>query len=732
MWRSHLHSTRIWYSQRVRTLAGWVAELGTVARQNLPSSRRRYCSSALSNNGVITDNGVTIVGAGRTVASTMVWAGAGLLSLALTSAVAASLLAPGPRGAVKETSKVAVKARPGKLVAAPANKEPFGTIPKGPLQIIISLDHQTLHLYSDGEKIAETLVASGVPAHPTPMGVFSVIQKSRDHHSNIYSGAPMPFMHRITWSGVALHEGVGMGHPASHGCIRLSRDFVTRLWGISRLGARVVIARQQLSPQEFADPHLFVHAVKSTSPSAQIWPAEVVKTAQTVDNNKSSDAPPVTAAAPADPMPVLSQQGKDIDLRPDLKIDTSLKSNPNMAPDMAHDVVPKMAPSTAPARAEQSRLTVAQSKAGPPPDVPARDAMVPNTLAAAAHDAKPDASIDAAKETTGKETSAKETKPESPPVPASVVTQAPPAIPAAAPAQTPVTAQATTPPQTSASPSTSAAPPAAPVAQTPTAAITPIPDQTPAASAPGAQAPGAQMPAAQAPAPAPMPASAAAVSTSAKPENTSATKAEAEAQHDSAPAVPRGSEPAANSLAVPAAASEKPDDVPMPLPKPADVAHAPQNTPIAIFISRKEKKIFVRQDFSPLFDAPVTIEESDRPLGTMVFTALNFLDDHATLRWNVILVPDQRPARKGEPVPAAAKPVAAKEVVDKRGRDHGAAVESWMPPEAPDRALARIEIAPDTVARISELIVPGSSLVISDQGLGEETGEGTDFIVVTH
>ena len=77
-----------------------------------------------------------------------------------------------------------------------------------------------LHVFSDGTHVTDTPIATGVPAHPTPLGVFSVIQKSLLHHSNIYSGAPMPFMQRITWSGVAMHEGVNFGHPASHGCIR--------------------------------------------------------------------------------------------------------------------------------------------------------------------------------------------------------------------------------------------------------------------------------------------------------------------------------------------------------------------------------------------------------------------------------------------------------------------------------------------------------------------------------
>src|SRR6516162_7161542 len=87
------------------------------------------------------------------------------------------------------------------------DREPFGQIQKGPLQIFISINQQKLHLYSDGVHVADTSIATGVPSLPTPLGVFSVVQKQVFHRSNIYSGAPMPYMQRITWSGVAMHEG---------------------------------------------------------------------------------------------------------------------------------------------------------------------------------------------------------------------------------------------------------------------------------------------------------------------------------------------------------------------------------------------------------------------------------------------------------------------------------------------------------------------------------------------
>ena len=86
------------------------------------------------------------------------------------------------------------------------------------------------------------------------MGVFSVIQKHKYHHSNIYSGAPMPYMQRITWSGVAMHAGVLPGYPASHGCIRMPMNFAVKMWGWTRMGARVVITPGELTPETFFAP----------------------------------------------------------------------------------------------------------------------------------------------------------------------------------------------------------------------------------------------------------------------------------------------------------------------------------------------------------------------------------------------------------------------------------------------------------------------------------------------
>src|SRR5262249_22554463 len=120
-----------------------------------------------------------------------------------------------------------------------------------------SIKRQQLALYAGGHVVARSQVSTGVPGHPTPQGVFSIIEKQIYHESNLYSSAPMPYMQRVTWSGVAMHQGVVPGHPASHGCIRLPAAFAKRLWGLTRVGVRVIIAQDDIAFTDIAKKRLF-------------------------------------------------------------------------------------------------------------------------------------------------------------------------------------------------------------------------------------------------------------------------------------------------------------------------------------------------------------------------------------------------------------------------------------------------------------------------------------------
>jgi L,D-transpeptidase catalytic domain len=125
--------------------------------------------------------------------------------------------------------------------AEPKKETGFGDMPKGPLQIVVSIDNQTVTLFSNGVRVAQGPVSTGVPSHPTPMGVFSIIEKDRYHRSNLYSNAPMPYMQRLTWSGVALHEGLLPGYPASHGCIRMPEFMAEDFFKSVAVGTPVTI-----------------------------------------------------------------------------------------------------------------------------------------------------------------------------------------------------------------------------------------------------------------------------------------------------------------------------------------------------------------------------------------------------------------------------------------------------------------------------------------------------------
>ena len=130
--------------------------------------------------------------------------------------------------------------------------------PQGdPILLSVSLNHQTIDVYRGTHLIASSRVSSGMAGHETKPGVFSILEKQRFHHSNIYSGAPMPWMQRLTRSGTALHAGAVPGYPASHGCIRLPFSFAPKLFQITAVGGNVLVANDQLSPKPIDHPNLF-------------------------------------------------------------------------------------------------------------------------------------------------------------------------------------------------------------------------------------------------------------------------------------------------------------------------------------------------------------------------------------------------------------------------------------------------------------------------------------------
>ena len=126
-----------------------------------------------------------------------------------------------------------------------------------PIMAIVSLKSQHVTIFDADGWIMRAPVSSGQKGRETPAGVFSVIQKDADHHSNLYDDASMPHMERITWSGIALHGGPLPGHAASHGCVRMPYGFAAQLFGKTKLGMRVIIAPHDVEPVDISHPVLF-------------------------------------------------------------------------------------------------------------------------------------------------------------------------------------------------------------------------------------------------------------------------------------------------------------------------------------------------------------------------------------------------------------------------------------------------------------------------------------------
>lgn len=121
--------------------------------------------------------------------------------------------------------------------------------PEGPVLVVVSLATQRAVVYRNGVPIGITTVSTGKPGHSTPTGVFTILQKHVEHYSNLYNNAPMPYMQRLTWGGIALHGGHLPGYPASHGCVRLPQQFARLLFGVTRVGMTVIITDEAVVPR---------------------------------------------------------------------------------------------------------------------------------------------------------------------------------------------------------------------------------------------------------------------------------------------------------------------------------------------------------------------------------------------------------------------------------------------------------------------------------------------------
>ena len=123
-------------------------------------------------------------------------------------------------------------------------------------RIVVSLNEQLVYAFKDGDLVAVSTISSGRDSHPTPTGIFPIMEKKRFHRSNQYDDAPMPYMQRLDTYGIAFHAGELPGYPASHGCIRLPTNFAAKLFGATEVGTPVLVGRYEVTTvmKEFYEP----------------------------------------------------------------------------------------------------------------------------------------------------------------------------------------------------------------------------------------------------------------------------------------------------------------------------------------------------------------------------------------------------------------------------------------------------------------------------------------------
>ena len=161
---------------------------------------------------------------------------------------------------------VPAKLKPGEYLWVPEAS------PRGPIVMVVSLPEQLAYVYRNGVIIGASTISSGKKGHRTPTGVFTILQKHEDHYSNLYNAAPMPYMQRLTWSGIAIHAGKLPGYPASHGCVRMPYEFARKLFAETKAGLTVVVSDENVFPDDVAHPGLVAPVNAGGVPSSGAFP----------------------------------------------------------------------------------------------------------------------------------------------------------------------------------------------------------------------------------------------------------------------------------------------------------------------------------------------------------------------------------------------------------------------------------------------------------------------------
>src|SRR6266853_1604619 len=217
------------------------------------------------------------------------WAPSAIVPLAATAALPALTVAPPADAAPRQ-------ARPEHTTEGAAPR-----VAGEPIMAIVSIKSQKVTIYDADGWVLRAPVSSGTAGRETPAGVFSVVEKDKDHRSSLYDDAWMPHMLRITWNGVALHGGPLPGYAASHGCVRMPFGFAEKLFSDVPIGTRVVISPSDAEPVEFSHPALFVpksEVIAAAPARAETLAREADEATKLAQQTKNAAALAVKEAAP--------------------------------------------------------------------------------------------------------------------------------------------------------------------------------------------------------------------------------------------------------------------------------------------------------------------------------------------------------------------------------------------------------------------------------------------------
>ncbi len=493
-----------------------------------------------------------------------------------------------------------------------------------PLVIVVSLKRQRATVYDGGKIIAVTPISSGSSSRPTPMGVYSILEKQVIHYSNLYDSAPMPNMQRITWSGVAMHAGVLPGYPASHGCIRLPAGFAKRLYGMTKTGQRVIVMRDDAVPQLFSHPALF-----------EAFPAEQAIVAA---NQKVADA-------------------SDVIYRPKGASTSGLITTAAAAPETGSIEKPRRSKYREAWLAEMAKRTQDVIDADAERKAATANLADANIQATAARDILKAARSEAQRLSSNAKKSDADR--------------------IAAEKSLDQFAQGVMKQDR-------------------------LTDEEAAKAALREEE---------------LDAAISKISASATDANDDAIEATEGVQTALAEA---GRAETALKAAKDRLAKA---DAAIKTTKIADDAakrrEAKRSKVVHMLISRKTSTLYVRQGQETILESPVTISDPNRTMGTHVFTALSIAENQKNVNWSVVSV-----------LTPASTVKAAK---DDRSKDRTKQVEVAPVADSSQQtaagALDRITIPDDVREQISDVMKPGSSLIVSDYGVGNETGPFTDIII---